>query len=169
MTENSLPSAANLKSVSVWNSPWSGICFASTCWRNPQSCSASATTITGLKLSDVVAPLPLSHSLPRVHRLRSALTLSLLFALLRSTPSPSSCQWVRFCWKQMNVFILATCQWFWEVISLNTAVTLFIFVTFCSPLHSKVAGVGGLCLKILLVPHRFLFRPLWLHIFRMRK
>lgn len=71
------------KSVSVWSGPWSGICFASTCWRNPQSCFASSTAITGLKLSDVVAPLPLclSRSLPLVQSLWSACTLSRLFTL----------------------------------------------------------------------------------------
>lgn len=82
---------AKPKSVSVWSSPWSGICFASTCWRNPQSCFASPTVITGLKLSDVVAPLPLSHShsLPLVQSLWSARTLSRLFDLSLSPSLPS--------------------------------------------------------------------------------
>lgn len=141
-------SAVEPKSVSVWSSPWCGICFSSTCWRNPQSCFASATAIIGFKLSDVVAPPSLSHShsLHLVHSLRSARTLSRLVRSL--TPplptSPLSSLWVGLCIKQMNVLLLAVCQRFWEVISLNTAVPLFIFVTFCSLLHLKRAVVGGI-------------------------
>lgn len=44
--------------------------------------------------------------------------------------------------KQMNVFRLAICHWFWEVISFNTVIVLFIFVAFCSLLHLKTVLPG---------------------------
>lgn len=80
-------------------------------------------------------PFPLSTSCS--HSLVScSLSLSLSLTLLRF-----ACESV--CTKQMNVFMLATCQWFWEVISSNTAVLLFIFVTLCSLPYLKQAVVYG--------------------------
>lgn len=120
-------------------------------------------------------PLAASGSQP-VISLHSLLSCSLSHC---SPPSPPSCPWVRRCAKQMNVFMLAVRQWFWEVISLNTAVPLFIFVTFCSLPHLKSSSGGGcssrslLCGKVLenctCTPIAFLFRPLWAHILRLEE
>lgn len=123
---------ANLKSVFVWSRPWSGICLASTCWRNPQSHFASSSAVAALKLSDVAAPLPLTSSLPLIQSPWSAHTLPWLSLFSPSLP-PACVSHESGSAAQINASELATCQRFREVIFPNAAFLLFIFVTFCPP------------------------------------